>query len=643
MAQTSKKFCSKCLKEVSSESFHCPGCGGPLTVLHSRDLVGEILDGRFEVLELLGKGGMGIVYRARHRYLEQEFAIKVLKAESADDPLAVARFLREAKSVSGLNSPHTVRVSDFGVSPDGLLYLVMELLKGESLGQRIQRLGSVSWRKAFTYAIHVCYSLQEAHARRLWHRDIKPDNIFIVQENDDEIAKVLDFGIAKWGEAQETATEAGIICGTPEYLSPEQARGKDVDGRSDIYSLGAVLYEGLCGRPPFEGESAVKILMCHIMDKPVHLRERGLPEDIPDHVPDLVMWALKKKAKRRPDGVEVFAAALKDALDTFSEDGSKTARSRDVRATPTGLQYQGMVAEEETEDEVISEDEETTGDFMVSEEQLASDLAAMTESTADAPYGDQSFPDKRTQAFEAPPDSRKRFPKALAGIAVVLALAAYGGWYFWSAAGDGKTSPHSETSNAVHSRMEVEADIVERGASGDIASGREVPAIPHDLTPLAHSDVQVEVPGGVEDNSARHADVSAQHEVAIAEATSPDIVAPTDAHPLATPQIDVDSLVSLDAVPADTTNTASQDLSTVPTDEQIEKERKERRRKRHEERKREEARRKAERLRLKQEKAKAEEKLRKEKEEKLRKEKEEEEKKNGDDDDDDYDRIPGGE
>jgi len=139
MAKTSKKFCAACLKEVSSSLSVCPPCDGPLTTLHSRDLVGEILDGRFQVLEVVGKGGRGVVYRARHRCLDRECAVKVLRTDAAEDPTAVARFLTEAKIASGLTSPHTVRVSDFGVSPDGHLYLVMELLKGQSLGSILQQ------------------------------------------------------------------------------------------------------------------------------------------------------------------------------------------------------------------------------------------------------------------------------------------------------------------------------------------------------------------------------------------------------------------------------------------------------------------------------------------------------------------------
>lgn len=645
MAQTSKKFCSTCLKEVSTESFSCPGCNSPLTILHSRDLVGEILDGRFEVLELLGKGGMGIVYRARHRYLEQDCAIKVLRADSADDPLAVARFLREAKSASSLSSPHTVRVTDFGVSPDGLLYLVMELLEGESLGAMIQRKGSLPWRKSFVYAIHVCHSLQEAHSRHLWHRDIKPDNIFIVREDGEEVAKVLDFGIAKWGKQEATATEAGIICGTPEYLSPEQARGKDVDGRTDIYSLGAVLYEALAGRPPFEGDSAVKVLMCHIMDKPVPLNERDLPSPIPEEVANVVMWALKKKARRRPASVEDFAAAMQEVLDLYAGEPETPDAPIPARSSPTGLQFAARVADEDTEDEVVSaEQEETTGEFGVSEERLAAELAIAQQSTADSIYSRDS------EMIDAPPLSPDPEKKSLRGGAALLGLLAFvaaavlAGWYYQRTTEPkaGATYQDAAAPTELNSRegmtgkdLALSLGSEEEDARSD-SSVRLADVRQTDARQLAAADTNLseqlsEMPDISIQGNGRDFNGSVDSASMLADIVASDAIA-------------TDSLVT-DATTADDAALTSPDVEESPSadEEAKERERQERRRKRLEAKKREE-----EQLRLAEEARKklaeeqrlAEE-ARKKKEEEERKAKEQAKEKE-EDEEDDYSRIPGG-
>jgi serine/threonine protein kinase len=639
VAQTSKKFCSSCLKEVSTESFKCPGCNGPLTILHSRDLVGEILDGRFEVLELLGKGGMGIVYRARHRYLERDCAIKVLRADSADDPLAVARFLREAKSVSGLSSPNTVRVTDFGVSPDGLLYLVMELLRGESLGQMLQRRGSISWRKAFEYSIQVCHSLQEAHSRQLWHRDIKPDNIFIVREEGEEVAKVLDFGIAKLGDQQETSTEAGIICGTPEYLSPEQARGREVDGRTDIYSLGAVLYEAIAGHPPFEGDTAVKVLMCHIMDKPPHLKELELPASIPEQVLELVMWTLKKKPRRRPAGVEEFAAAMQELLDVFPDDQAGSAEPRAPKPTPTGLQYMPMVAEEDTEDEIDAENEETTGDFIVSEDRIAADLAIRHEATADALYSNAEPTVSATESFESPRSGNKSRWFGLLGIVALVALAAWGGSHLLNQNQSTSATVGQSQTAAGHSQDQIPdpiADVRPDHSSQPDRQSRDATAAVEDSTPDVNHVAASKDTSNTDGIAPSDATRLAQGELSMVDATSVADLKTRDNRSGVTDDRDTNSGALDDQVEV----TQQDQTAAVSSEDERERERKERHRRRAEARlKREEEQRKIEELRLEEEKLKQEEAAQKEKEQEKEKEKE---KDPDDDDDDDYTRIPGG-
>jgi len=302
------------MREIQVEGLTCPTCGNPLTLIQTHNLVGQILDGRYEILEVLGKGGMGVVYRGRHRFLDREVAVKVLRADAAEETRSVARFLQEAKRTSSLTSPNTVRVTDFGVTSEGSLYLVMELLVGRSLAAILASERKLDWLRMFGFAVQVCNSLAEAHEKGILHRDIKPDNIFIATDAAGrETVKVLDFGISKWAEANESITFTGTICGTPEYISPEQARGQDVDGKADIYSLGAVLYQALSGQTPFTAESRVTVMMSHIMDKPIPLNE--LDPSLPQIVSDLVMWTLKKKPGRRPANVAVLRDCLQSMLD----------------------------------------------------------------------------------------------------------------------------------------------------------------------------------------------------------------------------------------------------------------------------------------------------------------------------------------
>jgi len=311
------------MKEVQAQGDLCPKCGGPLTVIRSRSLTGEVLDGRYEIKKPVGRGGMATVYRALHRYLEREVAVKVLRADNSEDAAAIKRFLQEAKVVSQLTSPHTVSIHDFGITDDGHLYLVMEFLEGRSLAEVVAMAEPMDYRRAVDIALQTCESLEEAHAKELWHRDIKPGNIFLtVDEAGREFVKILDFGIAKWGGATETVTRAGVVCGTPEYLSPEQSHGQVVDQRADIYSLGIVLYQMLKGDCPFQARNAVELLLCHRTEKPARFLERFPPvAGIPDKLETIVMWMLRKKPFQRPGTVSELARALRSVLVDPSKPG----------------------------------------------------------------------------------------------------------------------------------------------------------------------------------------------------------------------------------------------------------------------------------------------------------------------------------
>jgi tRNA A-37 threonylcarbamoyl transferase component Bud32 len=240
--------------------------GGP----KGRDpYVGVDIDGRYSVEALVGTGGMGLVYRARHRAIDKIVAIKIMRADLAKDREAASRFANEARAASAVGSAHIVNVTDFGVVPDGSTYFVMEYLEGITLADLLEKTGPLPQRRLLAIATQIAEGLGDAHQAGIIHRDLKPDNVFLVPHKGADLVKILDFGIAKMAHSKSRVTRTGQIFGTPHYMSPEQARGLPVDHRSDLYSLGAILYEMVTGRVPFDGDNPMVVLSQHVHDLPV--------------------------------------------------------------------------------------------------------------------------------------------------------------------------------------------------------------------------------------------------------------------------------------------------------------------------------------------------------------------------------------
>jgi serine/threonine-protein kinase len=311
--------------------------------------LGRTIAGRYVVLGKLGAGAMGTVYRARHEAMGRDVAVKILREGRVSLENARERFEREARALSRLASPHTVTVYDFGeipLDPEGdelaaglSLYLAMELLEGESLGDRLERTPRLSIDEAARVARHALLSLAEAHEKGVIHRDLKPDNLFLTRSPSGELhCKLLDFSIAKVmnDPAPRVAvleTQEGTVFGTPRYMSPEQAQGKALDSRSDLYSIGVLLYQMLTGRPPFTDEDAIVVMAHHIRSQPPPPIDVAPDAGLPKGLSDLVLRALAKDPARRPATARAFIEELDRALETREIGGAASVDRASVPAS----------------------------------------------------------------------------------------------------------------------------------------------------------------------------------------------------------------------------------------------------------------------------------------------------------------------
>lgn len=317
------KYCPDCQQKYPEDTEFCAQDGTRLRVLdESREdpIIGRVLDSRWVIEERIGEGGMGSVYLASQRSIDRKVAIKTLKPSLSNNREFVDRFFREARVASTINHPHCVMIHDFGQTDDGLLYLAMEYLEGLPLTDRLKH-KDMSLKEIIEVSIQISSALAAAHSHNIIHRDLKPDNIFMLSIQDGStFIKVLDFGIAKVLDSEEKMTKTGQVFGTPEYMSPEQCRGDDIDGRSDLYSMGCILYEMLGGRPPFESNTPMAVLVSHVRETPAHILEAS-DRDIPQSLAELCMKLLSKQASERYVDAQEVRQALEQELTKLSGSG----------------------------------------------------------------------------------------------------------------------------------------------------------------------------------------------------------------------------------------------------------------------------------------------------------------------------------
>jgi serine/threonine-protein kinase len=309
-ADADEAYCAACNQSFAIDHEFCPNDGAKLVKLKARAdmLIGRVFDARYEIRAALGHGGMGTVYRGWQRSVDREVAIKVIHPKLAAERSVAKRFLREARLSSRLSQPNIVNVYDFGQSDDGILYLVMELLRGRTLSKELEAQQPLPLRRIKTIAAQICDALEAAHGQGIIHRDLKPGNVLILDEPPGrDLLKILDFGLAKSliAEATSLVTQTDALLGTPLYMPPEQILGKPSDQRADLYSLGCMLYQMATGRPPFIGENINITLAAHVQNP-----APPLPLSVPPSLSSTIVSLMMKN----PDDRIATARLVHDAL-----------------------------------------------------------------------------------------------------------------------------------------------------------------------------------------------------------------------------------------------------------------------------------------------------------------------------------------
>jgi serine/threonine-protein kinase len=305
-------------------------------------MINSVLAGRYTITKKLGEGGMGAVYLATHNILEKQVALKVLHGEFARKQDLVERFMQEAKSASRIRHENVIDISDFGATPEGMVFFAMELLKGHDLHDEVARARVAGhllpWSRTKKIFLQICGALSAAHAKGIVHRDLKPENVYLVEFlGDPDFVKLLDFGIAKLTEASEEGgrklTKTGMLFGTPEYMSPEQARGENVDHRVDIYAMGCILFQLVTNRVPFEADNFMGVLSMHLTEPPPSIAPEVFDQiGAPRELAAVIDRALEKDRNARYQTIDDLANAVREICGDPIPTGNPTVRAASVKS-----------------------------------------------------------------------------------------------------------------------------------------------------------------------------------------------------------------------------------------------------------------------------------------------------------------------
>jgi tRNA A-37 threonylcarbamoyl transferase component Bud32 len=312
---TFKMVCLDCAKEFEDSTLmYCPDDGSELAKLADKLKIGSVFSDRYEIVSFVGAGGCSIIYEARHMQMKKRVALKLLRSNFSTEAKYVQRFQRESKATSQLDHINIVGVHDFGISLAGQPYIVMDFLQGLSLVDYIDRVGAMPWRQAVPIFMSICEGLAYAHSKGVLHRDLKPANIMLVSESSEQpqVVKIVDFGLAKTADMTDVKlTQTGELIGSPTYMSPEQCRAEPVDTRTDIYSLGALMYHCLCGRPAVETGNVYEAFQLQISEPPARFSNYL---QLPGWLSDMVYKALEKVPDMRYQSVEEMLAELRTGM-----------------------------------------------------------------------------------------------------------------------------------------------------------------------------------------------------------------------------------------------------------------------------------------------------------------------------------------
>lgn len=336
-----KKYCPSCYRQFEGDIVNCPHDQTELRGPGNDPLIGSVFAERYLIESVLGLGGMSIVYKAQHSLMNRTVAIKMLHRNLKDDGMALERFRLEAQAASSLSHQNVITVYDFGISPSGEPFFVMDCIEGESLEKVIDQEGRIPYLRAISIFKQVCDGLEAAHKKGIVHRDLKPANVILTRRDDGaEHVKLVDFGIAKLlpqaGKVQQQLTRTGEVFGSPIYMSPEQCLGRELDTRSDIYALGCLMYEAVAGEPPFIGDSYLATMNMHVEQHPKLISEKAPSADVPAELEAAILCCLQKD----PDIRFQTASELRDVLSSISKalggkDGGALLDSR-KQAAPYG-------------------------------------------------------------------------------------------------------------------------------------------------------------------------------------------------------------------------------------------------------------------------------------------------------------------